>query len=158
MKIIKKNISTVSSQFRLWFENHGSGRPVGSWNWGRWSGPEYSSFTILPPRYRMLYFSISVQSSMVFWINSLVVYGVCPPAKKVGMTKEKLFGPLVSCVSSTKLQYTCMGPPIYKTLFNGFAQISGGVWTEVGGPDPPIPPVARPVATGGEHLKLSAPR
>ena len=53
-------------------------------------------------------------------------------------------------VSSKKLQYTCMGPPspIYKTLLNGFAQISGGVWTEVGGPDPPIPPVATPLILG----------
>ena len=36
--------------------------------------------------------------------------------------------------------------PIYKTFLNGFSQISGGVWTEVGGPDPPIPTVATPLA------------
>ena len=41
-----------------------------------------------------------------------------------------------------KLQYTYMGyPPICeKILFNGFALIPRGVWTEVGGPDPSIPP------------------
>ena len=37
-------------------------------------------------------------------------------------------------------------PPIYKTLLNGFAQISGRVWTEVGGSGPPIPPVATPLS------------
>ena len=43
-------------------------------------------------------------------------------------------------------------PSIYKTLLNGFSQNSGGVWTEVGGPDPPIPLVARTEIQYLEHL------
>ena len=64
--------------------------------------------------------------------TGLYILAVASPAQK------KWRGPnnFSLLVSSKKLQYTCMGhppPPIYKTLFNGFAQISGGVWTEVGG-------------------------
>ena len=77
----------------------------------------------------------------------LVEYG--EPAASGVASPKKVGGPnnFSLLVSSKKLQYTCLGPPppIYKTLLNGFAQISGGVWTEVGGPDSPIPPVATPL-------------
>ena len=51
---------------------------------------------------------------------------VASPVQKVGGPNN-----FSSLVNSKTIQYTCMGPgpppPIYKTLINGFAQISGGV-------------------------------
>ena len=85
-------------------------------------------------------------SLTLFLIIFIVNSGVASPKKWGGPNNYSLL------MSSKKLQYTSMGhPPIYKTLLNGFAQISGGVWTKVGVRTVPIPPVATPLIINTRH-------
>ena len=58
------------------------------------------------------------------------VTSVASPAQKVGVRTIFL---CCWAVKSYNIHAWDTPPTIYKTLFNGFAQISGGVWTEVWG-------------------------
>ena len=75
--------------------------------------------------------------ALLFWFS-----GVASPKKVGGRT-------IFFCwwaVKSYNIHARKPPPPIYKTLLNGFARISGGVWTEVGGSGPShSPPVATPL-------------